>query len=152
MPTRSGLQNDFYEKRSLFCTLLSMFYSTTQLQTRLQNFTEVSVTTSSLVALLPPASEGWGKVIFSVCPHLQGGYPVPGLDGGTPSQVWTGGYPILLMGVTPIQDQDRGPRLDGVPPPLPNHETDQQSKHLLRVRRYASCVHAGGLSCFISFA
>ena len=45
--------------------------------------------------LLPPASEGWGKVIFSVCPHLggRGGYPIPGLGGGTLSQVcvWGGG-------------------------------------------------------------
>ena len=34
----------------------------------------------------------------------------------------------------------------GVPPP-PNQETEQQSEHLLRGGRYASCVHAGELSC-----
>ena len=85
--------------------------------------------------LLPPASEGWGKVIFSVCSHLQGG-------GGTPSQVWTGRYPIPgLDGVAPhpadgypISGPDRGyaiPGPDGggglppskirmvYPPPLP---------------------------------
>ena len=32
--------------------------------------------------------EGWGKVIFSVCPHLRGGrgwrYPISGLGGGVP--------------------------------------------------------------------
>ena len=67
------------------------------------------------------ASEGWGKVLFSVCqftlwrgrPHLvdrgdpipgldggvphprsgQGGYPIPGLDGGTLSCWWGGGVP-----------------------------------------------------------
>ena len=35
--------------------------------------------------LLPPASEGWGKVLLSVCqstPRLGGGVPQPGLDGG----------------------------------------------------------------------
>ena len=85
--------------------------------------------------------------------------------GDTPSQVWTGGggYPILLTGGRyPIQDQDGGtlgtpllsaewgtpcPRLDGVTPipPPPN----QQSEHLLRGGRCASCGHAGGLSCLL---
>ena len=37
----------------------------------------------------------------------------------------------------------------GVPPPPP--ETKQHSEHLLRNGRYASCVHAGGLSCLRSF-
>ena len=32
----------------------------------------------------------------------------------------------------------------GFPPSPPNH---QHSEHLLRGERYASCVHAGGLSC-----
>ena len=37
--------------------------------------------------LLPPASEGWGKVIFSLCVSVHtstggGGIPQPGLDGG----------------------------------------------------------------------
>ena len=77
---------------------------------------------------LPPASEGWGKVIVSVCvsvhtwgwvpqpadggyPHLRsgwgGGYPIPGLDGG--------GYPIShpAYGGYPI------PGLDGGGYPLP---------------------------------
>ena len=49
-----------------------------------------------------PPSKGWGKVIFSVCSHLR--------RGGTPSQVWVGGYPIsgLGRGVP-------GPRSGGVP-------------------------------------
>ena len=61
------------------------------------------------IKLLPPASEGWGKVIVSVCPHLrEGGFPVPRLGGGiphpksrwrgTPSQVWVWGYPIPGLG------------------------------------------------------
>ena len=60
---------------------------------------------------LPPASEGWGKVLFSVCTPARsgwlgggtparfgwlGGVPQPGLDdwggGGYPGQVWMG-YP-----------------------------------------------------------
>ena len=89
----------------------------------------------------------------------QGWYPIPGMDGGTL------GYPHpRLNGVLdgwmeylPVQDCMGYPpppqRLDGVPPPpLPPHkETDQQSEHLLRGERYASCVHAGGLICFSSF-
>ena len=60
--------------------------------------------------LLPPASEGWGKVLFSVClsVHISGRVPQSGLGrgstpsqvwtGGTPSQVWGGGYPIQVWG------------------------------------------------------
>ena len=90
--------------------------------------------------------------------------------GSTPSQVWDrgvphprsgqrgevphsrsrqgGGYPIQQTGGVPH------PGLSGVPPPwdevppLPNQKTEQHSEHLLRGGRYASCVHAGGLSCF----
>ena len=39
------------------------------------------------ICLLPPASERWGKVIFSVCPHLRGGgvpHPRSGLGKGVP--------------------------------------------------------------------
>ena len=55
--------------------------------------------------LLPPASEGWGKVIFSVCSHLWGGgrYPIRGLawrgGGGYPvSGLGGGGYPVPGLG------------------------------------------------------
>ena len=65
-------------------------------------------------------------------PHLRS-RRVPHLrSGGTPSQFWGG---------PPSQVRGRGvPQV--VPPP-------QNSKHLLRLcsGRYASCVHAGGLSC-----
>ena len=67
-----------------------------------------------LTGFLPPASEGSGKVIFSVCLHLRergtpillmgegvtpsqvrtGGYPIPRFGGGYPSQVWMEGTPI----------------------------------------------------------
>ena len=114
---------------------------------------------------LPPASEGWGKVLFSVClsvhisgggypsqvwggPHPrsgQGGYPIPGLGwGGTPSQVWTGGTPQTWDRVPPDLGQGTLRTWDGVPPPTWNIAS---TWHLLRGGRYASCVHAGGLSC-----
>ena len=77
---------------------------------------------------LPPASEGWGKVIFSVCSHLRGwggsgrwyprprsgggGVPQPGLDGegGVPWPGLDGG------GCTPARSGWWGvpqPGLDG---------------------------------------
>ena len=134
---------------------------------------------------LPPASEEWGKVLFSVCLSVHtstggGGVPQSGLDGwggggvvrsgwldggqvliggGTPAQVWMGGYlPPWLDGVPPphhhewmgypplpwVDGVTPPPWVDGVPPfPPPHH-----SEHWLRGGRYASCVHAGGLSCF----
>ena len=62
----------------------------------------------------------WGVPQF--CPGVTQGYP--------PSQVRMG-YPLAQTGVPPI---------------LP--KTEEQSEHLLRGGWYASCVHAGGLSCF----
>ena len=63
---------------------------------------------------LPPASEGWGKVLFSVClsvnTSMGGGgaeVPQPGLDDGRgvpPGQVWmVGGDPsqVWMVGGTP---------------------------------------------------
>ena len=104
------------------------------------------------LCLLPPVYVVRGKVLFSqvsVCPHLGGYLPsgvrgvptFPGLEGGTylprsgqggylPSQVW--GVPTWVP-----PHQVRYP-----PPP------EQHGVHLLRGGRYASCVHAGGLSCF----
>ena len=59
---------------------------------------------------LPPTSEGWGNVIVSVCPHLQGG-------GGTPSEVW--------MGVPYLRSRwggDPYPSLDGRGNPIPGSD------------------------------
>ena len=132
----------------------------------------LSICDTNKNSLLPPASEGWGKVLFSVCqstPRRVGGYPTSGLGrGGIPSQVQVGGgypisgpggypipgpggYPISGQGCTPSQVRGRGysiPCSGGYPgyPPW-------NRKHLLRLRggRYASCVHAGGLSCIYHY-
>ena len=62
----------------------------------------------------------------------QGGLPCPGgtLAGGVP---WPGGYP------------GRG----GTPPGQGGTQLGQHKEYLLHGRRYAACVHAGGLSCSI---
>ena len=66
-------------------------------------------------------------------PHIRTGwgYPLSGLDGIPP--------PLGLDGGTPWSGLD-----EGAQPPV---MIEQQSEHLLRGERYASCVHAGGLSC-----
>ena len=66
---------------------------------------------------LPSASEGWGKVLFSVCLSVHtstGGVPQPGLDrGGYPGQVWMvggGRYPsqVWMVGGVPQSGLDGG--------------------------------------------
>ena len=94
-----------------------------------------------------------------------GGTPIPGPGGGgnpshgTPIQTWEGGTPHLDLGRgTPCLDQGRGtPHLDlerGYPPIQVRSQDrggypqlEQHSMYLLCSRRYASCIHAGGLSC-----
>ena len=71
------------------------------------------------------------------------GYPPPpsGLDGGTPPPPPSGLNEVLPLSGLDAPHQD----LMGHPPPPPRsayRETEQ-----LCGRRYASCVHAGGLSC-----
>ena len=130
---------------------------------------------SSHMQFLPPAyvRTTGGYVFTGVCLfNFRGGRGTPSqvwVRGGTPSQVWVGGYPISglgrgvphprsrsggvttsqVWGGTPFQVRGRYPipgpgGYSGYPPP-------RNSKHLLRLRggRYASCVHAGGLSCFL---
>ena len=78
-----------------------------------------------------PTSQGWGTLLSG-----------PGW--GYPGQVQTGGYPPSKAGWGTWQ---RVPHLNpqqGLPPPP---GTGQQMEYLIRRGRYASCVHAGGLSC-----
>ena len=121
---------------------------------------------------LPTASEGWGKVMFSVCPHREEGEGYPKVPPPPHSQVRTGGvpqgtYPPAKV-PTPQPGQDGGgypkvptpqPNQDGayskvptplakVPnPPPPPPRIGQHMEYLIRCGRYASYVHAGGLSC-----
>ena len=105
-------------------------------------------------------------------PGLDRGYPIPGLDRGVPpSQVWMGVFPIPGLDVGGLPRVPPWPGLDWIPPPPPGLDgvplltmtgwgtpphgwmgyppspLEQHSEHLLCGRRYASCVHAGGLSC-----
>ena len=80
------------------------------------------------------------------------GYPSQGMPAhGTPlGQVrMGGGVPQPgghLPGVPPQPGEDRGvPQPEGAPPPP---GTGQHMEYLISGGRYASCVHAGGLSCF----
>ena len=107
---------------------------------------------------------------FSLCVSslLDRGHPIQ-LMGVPPSQVWMGGvphptdggYPLPRSGLGVLHPADRGypfpgggyPTWEGVPlaggPPTSRGypPPDQHSVYLLRGRRCASCVHAGGLSC-----
>ena len=80
------------------------------------------------------------------CPGFRQRYPISGPDGGTPIQDQDGGTPIKdWMGVPGYPPSRTG---WGTPP---RQETDQHSELLLCGGRYASCVHAGGLSCYPNF-
>ena len=101
-----------------------------------------------------------------------GGYPARSSQGGVPCQVQPGGYPargVPCWGV-PCQGDPAGGTLPGgypaggdpatggtqvsSPPPPPSQvrtgggtQLGQHREYLLHVGRFASCVHAGGLSC-----
>ena len=81
--------------------------------------------------LLMEGAPGYSRVLLPS--GLDRGTLLPGLDVGIPHPDWKV-VPPLLSG------------LDGVPPP--HQKTEQQSKHWLCGKRYASCVHTGGHSCF----
>ena len=78
-----------------------------------------------------------------------GGYPAQGgtLPGGVPCQ---GGYPARGY---PAGGYPAGGTLPGYPPARSGMgggtQLGQQKEYSLHGGRYASCVHAGGLSCFI---
>ena len=66
--------------------------------------------------LLPPASKGWGKVMFSVCSPWVGGTPVPGSFQGLWCQVLSRGYPLSWLGEVPQDRLGRVPQDRGYPP------------------------------------
>ena len=84
------------------------------------------------------------------CPVLEGGgYLVQSWVGGTTSSPLgtpPPPHPDLGWGPPP-PNPDLGPDLDREVP-LPRQETEQHSEHLLCGGRYATCVHAEGLSCY----
>ena len=115
---------------------------------------------SNAEILLPTAfrRNGEGNVFTGVCPFTpMEGVPPPGqLGGGYPSQVRMGGTPSQVrMGSTPFPGQDGGTPFQGTPHPGLRSgqqgypQLEQHGVYLLHGGRYASCVHAGGLSCFL---
>ena len=103
-----------------------------------QSYSSTAVLKNRII-YLPPASEGWGKVIIwhaSVCLFTcWRGYPHHVLTGGTPSfltrgippSFLTGGYPILPDGGTPCQAPRSGWGGGGRYP-----QPEQHSVYLLR--------------------
>ena len=85
---------------------------------------------------------------------LLGGYPAGGggtLLGGVPCRPGQGGGGYPAGGGYP----GRVPPPAGYPPPQPGQDrgeggtqVGQQKEYSIHGGRYASCVHAGGLSCF----
>ena len=100
---------------------------------------------------VPHSRSGWG------IPHPADGlYLIQDQDRGYPGvppvEEWKG-YPLSKKdGVPPpIQDWMGYPsiaRLDGVTPPLPIRQSSIAST-CYAAGRYVSCVHAGGLSCYV---
>ena len=89
-----------------------------------------------------PADGGGGLVEGYLHPADRRGTPIQDHDRGTWSRTGWWFPPIETeWGTPPVQDWM------GYPPYSPHQETDQHSEHLLCAGWYASCIHAGGLSC-----
>ena len=85
---------------------------------------------------------GYTSQVQQGVPHLVGTTPATTAR-GYPGQVWWGvPQPGPRWGVPP-QPGMASPPARVLPPP----GTGQQMQYLIRRGRYASCVHAGGLSC-----
>ena len=119
------------------------------------------------VPQLGPAGDTPGGYPTSSTPVRPGpGYPCQGV-GRYPCQgtwTWPGGV-TPVRGVLhlryPLSDMAKGVPLLWVPPPvrpgqgvpLPGRGgggTPPRVEYLIRRGRYASCVHAGGLSCYVN--
>ena len=99
-------------------------------------FTNLSLPWKKLItARIRRMGEG---TVFSLSVHTPTG--CWGLDGCPPVKTGSGYPPSRTRWGTPHP----GPHA-----PPPGQETDQHSEHLLRGGWYASCVHAGGLSCLL---
>ena len=98
-----------------------------------------------------PPDMGWGPPQTSdrVPPRHGMGYPLTW--DGVPPRTGMGYPPRHGTGYPQIWDRYPPRTWDRVPPPpgpeMGYPQTDQHSEHLLHGGRYASCVHAGGLSC-----
>ena len=110
--------------------------------------------TISIGAFLPTASEGWGKVRFSVCSHLGGG----GGGGGYPGQVQTGGDPSQVQfRYPPCQTSSGGGYpARGTPPRVPSQlggtpavgGTPPQVLPPIRPSRGGTPAGVGGGGCY----
>ena len=103
----------------------------------------------------PLSRTGWGTHLGWVPPHLDLGWGTfLDLGWGMPLSRtgWGTSPPGPGMGYPPPNPPPSrtgwGTLHLGWGNPPPHQETEQHSEHLLSGRRYASCVHAGGLSCF----
>ena len=94
-------------------------------------------------------SEGWGRYCIHRCLSVHmGGTPSPSHNTSTGPMSFPGGTPVPGEGVPQYQDelpplpQPGQSGQDGVP-----SRKEQQIERLLHGGRYASNVHAEGLSC-----
>ena len=96
---------------------------------------------------VPLAKSGWGYLKWGTRTWQGWGNPQPGQDRGVPEM----GIPLWQGWGTPWPVQDRGVPKMGYP--REGWGTPRQYRTadgvLIRRDRYASCVHAGGLSCFL---
>ena len=99
------------------------------------------------VPRVPPIRSGWGSTQGT--PRTWDGVP-PTWD-GVPSPDLRWGTPLTWDGVPPWPEMGYPPTWDGVPPlsryPPPLHSSIASTCYV--AGRCASCVHAGGLSCFL---
>ena len=104
----------------------------------------------SAFCFLPSASEGWGKALLQLVSSMGGGCLI------LPQRRLP--HPSQLVGIPPSQVRMGDPLGWGTSPSRSGARTgwgypqlEQQSVYFLHSGRYASCIYAGGLSCFALF-